>query len=370
MSGELLKFEAVQVGGSEMAGAKFGGHGWIALEGACAYLGLDASAQRKRLGRQAWGETMVFTTLATGNLKRSVLCLRSDKVPMWLATIDTSRLASDEARAKLIRWQCEAADVLDKWARGEQDRPLTMADLQRVLAELGHGPATPEVMHHIENLAAVQRKMGEVIVDIRRELPKMLLAGRGYNPTDDEVAASVLDMATKAGLSRSSFYRVISEHPDLRQKCQRGRGWLIDATLTELARLGKVRRRADGRITESEFSRCIDAGPGEVLTQQQLEGLSEQDPSLPWQACECRVGTTIDRAVLSALATYGSLAGLQTIAAAINAAPRTVARSVHHLQQTGALLVDGTEPGQERRYHLLQRVILTHAANCPRRLAS
>lgn len=371
MSTELLKFDAVMIGGSKLAGAKSGGHGWIAMDGACAELGLNPSGQRQRMLRQPWAEMMVFQMEGTGNLKRSVLCLRSDKVAMWLATIDTSRLANDEARAKLVRWQCEAADVLDKWARGEQDRPVTMADLQRVLAELGHGKQPgPDVMHHIESLAAVQRKMGEVIVDIRRELPKMLLAGRGYTASDEEVASSLVEMAEKAGLSRSSFYRVLEEHPDLRTKCQRGRGWLIDATLTELARLGKVRRRAEGRITESEFARCIAEAPGEVLTQQQLEGLSEQDPSLPWQACKCRVGGTIDRAVLSAMATYGSLAGLATIAAAIGANERTAARAVRRLQKTGALLVDGTEPGQERRYHILQRVVLTHHESCSRRLAS
>jgi DNA-binding phage protein len=289
---------------------------------------------------------------------------------MWLATIDTSRLANDEARAKLVRWQCEAADVLDKWARGGDQQPVTIADMQKLLAGFGHGfAAGPDVMHHMEALAAAQRKMGEVVVELRQTMMKKS-EPRFVDGNDYEVAANVVDMATKAGLSRSSFYRVLAEHPDLRERCQRGRGWLIDATLSELARLGKVRRRAEGRITESEFMRCIAEAPGEVLTTQQLDNLSEQDPSLPWQACECRVGGTIDRAVLSALATYGSLAGLHTIARAIHAAPRTVARSVHHLQQTGALLVDGTEPGQERRYHMLQRVILTHTESCPRRMAS
>lgn len=363
--------ELVSVCGESLQAVRTGGCGWVALKSACDALGIDHSGQMQRLKSAQWATMGVIPTVGLDGKLREMTCLRSDKVAMWLATIDTSRLANDEARAKLVRWQCEAADVLDKWARGEQDRPVTMADLQRVLAELGHGKQPgPDVMHHIESLAAVQRKMGEVIVDIRRELPKMLLAGRGYTASDEEVASSLVEMAEKAGLSRSSFYRVLEEHPDLRTKCQRGRGWLIDATLTELARLGKVRRRAEGRITESEFARCIAEAPGEVLTQQQLEGLSEQDPSLPWQACKCRVGGTIDRAVLSAMATYGSLAGLATIAAAIGANERTAARAVRRLQKTGALLVDGTEPGQERRYHILQRVVLTHHESCSRRLAS
>lgn len=362
MSTELLKFDAVMVGGSKLAGAKSGGFGWIAMDGACSELGLNPSGQRQRLMRQPWAETMVFA-LAEGNLKRSVLCLRSDKVAMWLATIDTSRLANDEARAKLVRWQCEAADVLDRWARGGDDRPVTMADLQRVLADLGH-TSQADFAQAMEGMAASQRKMGEIVVEIRRGLREKTLPQQ----LEIQVACNIVELLDHTGMSRSTFYRVLGEHPEIRERCQRGRGWLIDATLKELARLGVLRRRMEGRITAPEFERCIDEAPGKVLSEEQLADLSgEPDPSLPWQACECRVGTVIDRAVLAAILTFGSLAGTQTIAAATSADVRTVRRSIRRLQETGALLVEATEPGQERRYHVLQRQLCTHTTSCTRR---
>ena len=62
----------------------------------------------------------MITAVGADGRTREMFCLRSDKVAMWLATIDTSRIANDEARAKLVMWQCEAADALDRWVRGEQ----------------------------------------------------------------------------------------------------------------------------------------------------------------------------------------------------------------------------------------------------------
>ena len=144
------KAELVAVCGEHLQAVKADGHGWVALRSACGALGVDFSGQLQRIKMAPWAVVGVIPTTGSDGKRYEMTCLRSDKVAMWLATIDTSRLANDEARAKLVRWQCEAADVLDKWARGEQERPVTMADLQRVLAELGHGKQPgPDVMHHL-----------------------------------------------------------------------------------------------------------------------------------------------------------------------------------------------------------------------------
>lgn len=119
MSSEVLKTELVKVGQDILQVVRQSGQGWVLVKAACEALGLDPEGQRQRLERMPWAQTSM-TEVSDGNLRRKMFCLRSDRVAMWLATIDTSRLANDEARAKLVMWQCEAADVLDRWVRGGQ----------------------------------------------------------------------------------------------------------------------------------------------------------------------------------------------------------------------------------------------------------
>lgn len=120
MSAEVLKTELVQVGQDSLQVVRQSGHGWVLIEAACEALGLDPVGQRQRLTKQPWAVSCMTKATGSDGKTYEMFCLRSDKVAMWLATIDTSRLANDEARAKLVMWQCEAADVLDRWVRGEQ----------------------------------------------------------------------------------------------------------------------------------------------------------------------------------------------------------------------------------------------------------
>jgi len=120
MSAEVLKTELVQVGQDSLQVVRQSGHGWVLIKAACEALGLDPVGQRQRLTKQPWAVACMTKATGSDGKTYEMFCLRSDKVAMWLATIDTSRLANDEARAKLVMWQCEAADVLDRWVRGEQ----------------------------------------------------------------------------------------------------------------------------------------------------------------------------------------------------------------------------------------------------------
>ena len=120
MSSEVLKTELVKVGQDSLQAVRQSGHGWLLIKAACEVLGIDTQAQQRRLERTPWATGGMITAVGADGRTREMFCLRSDKVAMWLATIDTSLLANDEARAKLVMWQCEAADVLDRWVRGEQ----------------------------------------------------------------------------------------------------------------------------------------------------------------------------------------------------------------------------------------------------------
>ncbi len=120
MSDQVPQVELIKVGSDQLQGIRYEANGWLAVKSACEALGVDYSAQRQRLDRQAWATVGVIPSVGTDGRKREMFCLRADRVAMWLATIDTSRLANDAAREKLELWQCQAAEVLDRWVRGEQ----------------------------------------------------------------------------------------------------------------------------------------------------------------------------------------------------------------------------------------------------------
>lgn len=94
--------------------------GWLVVKPACEALGIDAEAQRKRLVKSPWATASVIEAVGADGKQREMFCLRSDRVAMWLATIDTTRITDPAARQRLEVWQCEAAEALDKWWRGKQ----------------------------------------------------------------------------------------------------------------------------------------------------------------------------------------------------------------------------------------------------------
>jgi hypothetical protein len=64
-----------------------------------------------KLRAKAWATTTLKVAVAEDGRSREMFALHIDSVPMWLATIEPSRV-SEATRAKLSRYQCEAARVL------------------------------------------------------------------------------------------------------------------------------------------------------------------------------------------------------------------------------------------------------------------
>lgn len=86
----------------------------IALKPVCEAIGLDYSAQRKRLSRQPWAGMAMMAIPSRGGLQDTVTVDRRT-FTMWLATIDTSRVKDQDARALVVAYQTEAADALDRY---------------------------------------------------------------------------------------------------------------------------------------------------------------------------------------------------------------------------------------------------------------
>ena len=93
---------------------------WVVLKRVCEALGVDALGQQQRLKKKAWAVTCMTHATGSDGKTYEMLCINLDSLPMWLATIETRRVAKS-VRPKLELYQRECAKVLrDHWL---QDQP-------------------------------------------------------------------------------------------------------------------------------------------------------------------------------------------------------------------------------------------------------
>lgn len=144
----------------------------VALKPLCESLGIDSDSQIKRLKRQPWASTVVMTVQLPGdNQARGVTMIDRRTFTMWLATIQTSRIKDDAARDLLTAYQCEAADVLDRYfnegaainpraSEHQANALLFQARAQMELCQAAKGLIHPD---HLEAraLAILDRATGE-----------------------------------------------------------------------------------------------------------------------------------------------------------------------------------------------------------------
>ncbi len=87
---------------------------WVALKPMCDSLGINYSTQLDKLRRRSWATVALRGTVAADGKNRDMAMVDSRTVPLWLATIDENRVAT-ESRSKLIAYQREAAAALDAY---------------------------------------------------------------------------------------------------------------------------------------------------------------------------------------------------------------------------------------------------------------
>lgn len=75
----------------DLMAAQFDGHEWAALKPMCDTLGIDYSAQLKRLKGRSWATVEKFSTVAADGKTYQTTVIDSGTIPMWLATIDERR---------------------------------------------------------------------------------------------------------------------------------------------------------------------------------------------------------------------------------------------------------------------------------------
>jgi hypothetical protein len=84
---------------------------FVSVRRVCDALGLAVQPQLAKLWAKPWATVTFIVTVAEDGKNRETAMLDLDALPMWLATIEPSRVAP-EAREKLVLYQREAARVL------------------------------------------------------------------------------------------------------------------------------------------------------------------------------------------------------------------------------------------------------------------
>jgi hypothetical protein len=109
----------------------------VPLRRLCEVLGVDEEAQRQKVRAAPWATTSMIKAVGADGRVREMLCLHRRTIPMWAASINIGKVR-DEIRAKLVRYQCEAADVLaDHFLgrRGAQAPVIDDAVIERIVTK-------------------------------------------------------------------------------------------------------------------------------------------------------------------------------------------------------------------------------------------
>lgn len=86
----------------------------VSLRHACESISVDYSGQLKKLRNKSWATVVFNSTVGQDGKNREMTMIDRRTLTMWLATIEPSRV-KEEARATLVAFQNEAADVLDSY---------------------------------------------------------------------------------------------------------------------------------------------------------------------------------------------------------------------------------------------------------------
>ncbi|WP_396902490.1 phage antirepressor N-terminal domain-containing protein [Mycolicibacterium sp.] len=210
MSAELIP---VSVPGTDrqIMAALIDGKPMVSPRHACDVAGLDYTAQLRRLNRTSWATVAMTTTVAADGKVRELAMIDRRTFTMWLATIDTARVKSDDTRAIIEAFQAEAADALDAYfneggainpraTEDQLDRLTRQARGQIEVLQLAKGLIDPK---HLESKARIvlARALGEAPEIAAADVPLYVsdyLASKGLGRTLVEAKSSGFGKRLKA----------------------------------------------------------------------------------------------------------------------------------------------------------------------------
>jgi hypothetical protein len=134
----MTALEKFRFDGDELALVRRDDALWVVVKRVCEALGVDESGQRRRLKDKAWATADIISAVAEDGKNRELFAINLDTLPMWLATIETSRVRA-EIRPKLEHYQRECARVLRDHFVGRRENSSDSPDPLHELARVPRG---------------------------------------------------------------------------------------------------------------------------------------------------------------------------------------------------------------------------------------
>lgn len=103
--------ERVKFYGEEIEATRSDGAVWVSLRRCCESLGVDYASQYTKLKKKRWCRIVLNAIPDARGRSQDTVMIHVDSLPMWLATIEPSRVLP-QLRDWLVKWQVEAAAVL------------------------------------------------------------------------------------------------------------------------------------------------------------------------------------------------------------------------------------------------------------------
>lgn len=191
---ELVKFYQHEILTFEQEGNYY-----VAMKPIAEAMGVGWEGQRQRLERDDLfnSTTCMIQVVAEDGKQREMVSLPVEMFPMWLATIDTSRVKNIDAKATILQYQREAAKVLFEHFFISKQK----AHEQEAIANYGT----------LKELVLLQREKLDQLAPRMNFRGKMYADEKAYIVKLWRTGKSTAQLVAETGRSESSIRKVIKE---------------------------------------------------------------------------------------------------------------------------------------------------------------
>lgn len=106
---------------------------FVNVKRVCEELGVSYTTQYRKLKSKPWATVLIMSTVGSDGKERDMLCINARAVPMWAATITSSKVKA-ELQERLVDYQMKSAEVLADYFMGSP--PAVIATRGDTLARL------------------------------------------------------------------------------------------------------------------------------------------------------------------------------------------------------------------------------------------
>lgn len=213
MSGELVRIDFY---GDTLEACQRDGKVWVSLNRLCEAMGVDIEGQRKKIKKAEWATSDIIAGVAEDGKRRDVTVIDLDTLPGWLFSLNAGKVR-EEVRAKLVRYQREAARVLadhftKRTAPPPEIDPLLAAAV--VISDLRARVAALEVIAYRPKVVRVPKALKPppspklTDADRRRRVIEVMRSGPEWMTADE-----VIDRLTASGVGfrRQAVLSILSD---------------------------------------------------------------------------------------------------------------------------------------------------------------